>query len=74
MCDLSGSHYILTMIDAVFMFLEVRAWMYLEIDERSSSSVLYTLNSGTPIILHNVHNILIIISNNNYNNNNNGMA
>ena len=39
MCDLSGSHYILIMIDAVSDFRNVRAWIYLEIDERSSSSI-----------------------------------
>ena len=38
-CDLSGTHYILIIIDAI-LDLEMWAWIYIEIDERSASSIL----------------------------------
>ena len=40
MCSLSGSHYILIMIKTIYDFRNVRAWIYLKVDERSSSSIL----------------------------------
>ena len=38
-CDLRGTHYIWIMIDTI-LDLEMWAWIYVEIDERSASSIL----------------------------------
>ena len=39
MCDLSESHCILIMMDAVFDFTNVRAWIELKRYKRSSNSI-----------------------------------
>ena len=44
MCDLSGSHYILVMIDAVKYLRNVRAWIYLNRDEWSSHVLRKTIS------------------------------